>query len=346
MPARRREWHILQAAKHEATLAVDLYNRPAQDRSLEAFVVHMNIAWTYSAHAIFTRDGTDYRYRDAKGRFKRVEGGEIKTWELSRSIQHLCPDPDDPVRRNVEFFVPLRNMIEHRYARMLEAVVAGRAQSYIVNFEEKVAAEFGQLESLGQALRLPVFLTSLSEDSVAAVKKAFRLLPARVRNFITGYDEQLPEHVRNHPAYELRLYLIAKTAPPTQADAALEFVKVADLTPEQRAKVEESLAIIRNREVPVSNKGYMLPKAVAAAVEARMPWKFSHSWHHGVAARHFKIKAADGSPSADTDTRYCIHDEAHGGYVYKPAWVEKLVRELSSEEGFEAVFRRKPTPKE
>jgi len=26
--------------------------------------------------------------------------------------------------------------------------------------------------------------------------------------------------------------------------------------------------------------------------------------------------------------------------------VEKLVRELSSEEGFEAVFRRKPTPKE
>jgi len=43
-PARRREWHILQAAKHEATLAVDLYNRPAQDRSLEAFVVHMNIA--------------------------------------------------------------------------------------------------------------------------------------------------------------------------------------------------------------------------------------------------------------------------------------------------------------
>jgi hypothetical protein len=34
MPARRREWHILQAAKQEATLAVDLYNRPAQDRSL------------------------------------------------------------------------------------------------------------------------------------------------------------------------------------------------------------------------------------------------------------------------------------------------------------------------
>jgi len=122
------------------------------------------------AHAIFTRDDTDDRYRDAKGRFKRVEGGEIKTWELSRSIQHLCPDPDDPVRRNVEFFVPLRNMIEHRYARMLEAVVAGRAQSYIVNFEEKVAAEFGQLESLGQALRLPVFLTSLSEDSVAAAE--------------------------------------------------------------------------------------------------------------------------------------------------------------------------------
>jgi hypothetical protein len=70
----------------------------------------------------------------------------------------------------VGFFIALRNIVEHRYAQMLEAAVAGRAQSYIVNFEEKGVAEFGQAESLGQALRLPVFLTSLREESVAAVK--------------------------------------------------------------------------------------------------------------------------------------------------------------------------------
>jgi hypothetical protein len=42
---------MLQGSKKEALLAVDLCNRPGDDRRLEAFVVHMQIAWTYLLHA-------------------------------------------------------------------------------------------------------------------------------------------------------------------------------------------------------------------------------------------------------------------------------------------------------
>ena len=41
----KRYVHHLTAAKEEALFACDLYNQHRQARSLEAFLVHMGIAW-------------------------------------------------------------------------------------------------------------------------------------------------------------------------------------------------------------------------------------------------------------------------------------------------------------
>jgi hypothetical protein len=54
-------------------------------------------------------------YRESNGRrFARVDG-EIKTWELERCLREAFPSDKDPVRANVEFFVKIRNKVEHRY---------------------------------------------------------------------------------------------------------------------------------------------------------------------------------------------------------------------------------------
>lgn len=42
---------ILDGARDEALLAVDLYNQPRQPRRLEGFLVHMHIAWLYLLQA-------------------------------------------------------------------------------------------------------------------------------------------------------------------------------------------------------------------------------------------------------------------------------------------------------
>jgi hypothetical protein len=47
--------YTLQASKSEACLAIDLYNRSSSERSLEGFIVHMNLAWLYLLHARFMR---------------------------------------------------------------------------------------------------------------------------------------------------------------------------------------------------------------------------------------------------------------------------------------------------
>src|SRR4051794_23135071 len=110
---RSRAWFQLQASKNEVRLAVDLYNRTPQARSLEAFVVHMSIGWLKLLQARYERDGDDIYVRDQRGWRQRTRDGDYVTKPLSQMLEEVF-EPSDPVRKNVEFFVGLRNRIEHR----------------------------------------------------------------------------------------------------------------------------------------------------------------------------------------------------------------------------------------
>ena len=103
----KRYVHHLTAAKEEALFACDLYNQHRQARSLEAFLVHMGIAWCNLFQAICERDGVDYFYRQRDGRQFVYVDGERKTWDLAKMVQERLHDGNDPVRRNIEFFIGL-----------------------------------------------------------------------------------------------------------------------------------------------------------------------------------------------------------------------------------------------
>jgi hypothetical protein len=156
MPRPARWRSAFSAARDEATLAVRLYNDPGQSRAFEGFVVHMHLAWLYLLQARFAREGIDFRYRrsDDPRRFVVVDG-EHKRWELARCAEERWADENDPVRRNLEFFVALRNRIEHRHAstdRNLGLSVSGHAQAHLLNFEDELVATFGTRYSLAETL--------------------------------------------------------------------------------------------------------------------------------------------------------------------------------------------------
>jgi len=208
MAARPKWWYILQRSRREALLAVDLYNRAASERSLEGFVVHMHMAWLYLHHARFLRDYVDYRYREPDGwRFARVDG-EIKTWELGRCVQEAFPSDRDPVRANIEFFVKVRNKIEHRYEQLLATALAGKTQAQVLNYEETLTAWFGAKEGLGESLRFPVFVSSLTPEAMKALKATHRKLPKKITSFIREHDASLPSEVAEDWRYDFRVLLL------------------------------------------------------------------------------------------------------------------------------------------
>lgn len=345
MAARPKWWHILQASKREALLAVDLYNRAVSERSLEGFVVHLHLAWLYLHHARFERDGVDYRYRERDGRrFVRVDG-EIKRWELSRCLREAFPDESSPVRANVEFFIKVRNKIEHRYEQLLATALAGKTQAHVLNYEETLTGWFGAEEGLGDELRFPVFVSSLTPDAVKALKATHRRLPKKLNSFIRDHDASLPAEVAEDWRYDFRVLLLPQTGPKTEADAVMRFVREDEMTAEQRQARDVVQNIVRNRLVPVQNKGRHKPGTVAKLVSQKLGVKFSPFGHHVAAWRHYEVRPDKHALRPElTDERYCVYDEPHSDYLYTDAWVKKLVRDLADPVAFRRVTGRRPEP--
>ena len=325
--ARKRVWqHVLAASKQEALLAVDLYNRPGEDRRLEAFVVHMQIAWLYLLHAQFRRDGVDYWYRDPQGRKFRAADGEPRSWELAHCLKAVFKQ-NDPVRRNVEFFIGLRDKIEHRYERVVGAVVAGKCQSLILNYEAALVEKFGAKEGLADVLRFPVFLSSLTEEAVTALKQTYTRLPKRITSYVEAFDGSLSNKIRNDYRYDFRVFLIPQTAPKSQADVAMRFVRLDELPKRQRDDLQVVETIVRDKKVPVEHLGEYRPGEVVAMVQ-EVASGFNMSDHTLAWKRHQVRPVAGSTKPEQTDARYCVWDRAHRDYLYTEAWVKKLIREL------------------
>ncbi len=84
----------------------------------------------------------------------------------------------------------------------------------------------------------------------------------------------------------------------------------------------------------------------AKAVQERIPFIFS-TGHFINAWKRLRVRPPGGDPHPEnTEEKYCLYDERHKDYGYTAAYVEKLVRECSTEEGFRKVLGTAPRDKE
>jgi hypothetical protein len=206
MASRPRWWHQLQASKDEAILAVDLYNRSAQQRQLEAFVVHMCLAWLKLLQAKAMRDGGDIFVRDNGGRRRRTADGDWLTKPMRVLMDELFVQAD-PVR-------------------------------LLVNYEKTLVTFFDANEGLSDELRFPLFVSTITDDAVEMIKAVRRRVPKAVLDYVQDFDAALDPDLVADQRYEFRIYLVPMTGPKTSADVAMSFVRLDELEPPQVALME------------------------------------------------------------------------------------------------------------
>lgn len=265
MAPRPRWWHQLQASKNEALLAVDLYNRSGNERQLEAFIVHMSLAWLRLMQAKVEKDGGNLFIRDRRGRRVRHEDGGWKYKPLNSLTDEQFAE-NDPRRVNLTFFTGLRNIIEHRYERDIANLIAGRTQAYVLNYDRSLTEWFGPEEGVGQQLRFPIFISSITQDAVAALKEVRKRIPRGVLEWVQDFDTALEPELAADQQFDFRVYLVPHTGPKTKADAAMTFVKMDVLDDQQRGAVEHVQTIIREKQVPVAGLNDLRPAQVAERV--------------------------------------------------------------------------------
>jgi len=326
----------LEASIDAALLAVEIYNKPRTTFRSEGFITLMVMAWTRLFHAYFNNTiGDKYYYKQKNGRYEIIDG-ERKAWELSTCLKKY-KKLTDPVKSNLEFFIKLRNKIEHRHIdrREIDTLIFGECQSFLYNYENLLVALFGNEYSINEAL---VYSLQFSQIRTQKQDKASRSALSKdlsdIVSFIENYKNSLEEDIYNSLEYSIKLIQIPKISNTNRADAAIEFVKWDELNDEDKEAYEKISVIIKDKKVTVeaANVGRLKPSDVVRKVNDVLNENPKFTINLNVTLyKLFKIRPPNGADDPfETNTDFCLYDETHNDYVYQEKWVEFVIHFLQT----------------
>jgi hypothetical protein len=345
--AKREMIMHLEKAKEVACLAVEVYNKPLVKFRSGNYVVLMNIAWTSLFHSIFFQRGIKPFYRTQSGRYLRIDG-DYKAWELTQCLKEYYGGNNPPLRKNLEFFVGLRNRIEHRSLPELDLRIFGECQAMLFNFETTMTQAFGEDHGLGVNLGLALqFSHSVWKEQSAAIQRLHKPLLQNVQEYIDRFRSSLGNDTLASLQYAYKFFLIPKVGNHHAQDTvAIEFVKYDPNDPEKMKEYEHLVAMVKPRYMPAANVGTMPAGQVCKRILPSLQKlygddvKFSPSSHHVRAWKYYKIRPkSHAQDPARTDPKYCLYDSAHKDYIYTEAWVLFLLKEFSDKDKFKDVMR-------
>lgn len=333
----------LTKARESALLAVETYNRPGTVFRSGAYIMLMVVAWTALFHAIFLRRRVKpFRVTVERGRYVRYEkvDGDNKTWELAECASQFYGDHNPAVRKNLEFFIGLRNKIEHRSMPQLDDRIFGECQALLFNFEALLTEEFEQKYSLNESLAVSLQFSTITPSGKA---EALRRLQSKAYPSVTDYVQRfrssLSADIWESLQYSYKVFILPKTGNHAKSsELAMEFINVSELDEQTRETYERIVTLLKTRERAMDFPGARKPGAVAKEVKRQLGMGFETN-DHTRCWKYFHVRPPTGATDkAKTDIRYCHYDEPHDDYVYTDEWVTFLVENLSRPETYREVF--------
>jgi len=329
---------ILDSAIDAALLAVEIYNKPRTTFRSEAYISMMIIAWTRLFHAYFNYTIGDKYYYKRKGsnRYELIDG-EKKTWDLSTCIAKYGTSLKEPVKKNLDFFIKLRNKIEHRHIdkKELDILIFGECQSLLYNFENTLIKIFGNDYALNESLVYSLQLSHLrTKEQLIASKTALSKDLKNIVNYIEKYRSGLADHVFSSQEYSIKLLQIPKISNTKRSDLAVEFVRWDELSTNDQEAYQKVTALIKDKRLSIeaANVGKLKPSDVVKSVNDAIPNSSFKMTTHTYLWKLLKIRpSVNADDPFDTNTEYCHYDEVHDDYVYRDAWPDLIILLLESE---------------
>ena len=288
----------------------------------------MIIAWNRLFHAHFNNTiGDKYYYKN--GRQYKIIDGERKAWELSKCINEYKL-LDEPVKKNLEFFIKLRNKIEHRYigTETLGIQIFGECQALLYNYEKTLTDLFGKEYAINENLTFSLqFSKIITEEQREAQKNLLLTEVQDIVEYINKYRTDLPDEIFNSQDFSIKLKLTPKVSNTNRNDLSIEFINLKDLSTEEQETVQKLTTITKEKTniVEGRNVGKLKAKGVCARVVEEGITGFSIS-HHTYLWKLFNVRPVKNSDDPfGTNINYCHYDEVHGDYVYNENWVLFIV---------------------
>lgn len=309
----------------------------------------MVIAWTALFHSVFFRRKVKPFYKKENGRYARREG-DFSYWELNECLrQFYQSDTENPVRKNLEFFIRLRNKIEHKSLPEIDSDIFGECQAMLLNFDEMIEQQYGVKYCIRECLSFSLQLFPSSQSLVQAIKQN----PATksVADFINSYRSSISNEIFESSRFTFKAFLIQVTNHQSKGVLPVQFVNYNNLSESQKTELGKFVTMVKYREVGVANTDLfksgevvrMVQQALGAPKIQRQNKQIDkfNSDTHTRFWKKVKVRPLSNSTGPDqTNTKYCVYDKPHKDYLYTKAWVDLLIKKMQSEEEYQSLYKK------
>lgn len=337
--------NILKSSIDAALLAVEIYNKPRVTFRSQAYISLMIMAWARLLHAYFNNTiGNKYYYKKKNGRYEIIDG-ERRTWELKTCIIKYGK-LSEPVKANLNFFIRLRNKIEHRAIgkHEIDTKIFGECQSLLYNYENELIKLFGEEYAVNESLVFAIQFSFMRKyEQRISSKRLLSREMAELNKFIDTYRKTLSDPIFKSQEYSIKLIQIPKVASASRHDLAIEFVRWDDLTAEEKERVSKLTTIIKEKVVTkrLINPDCFKPGQVIKEVNKRTQVTKIHHGDHRTLVKLFQIKPLrkEIDDPFETNNKYCLYDGVHQDYVFTKDWIDLIVKLINEHRWFRGTWK-------
>ena len=326
--------NTLESSRDSALLAVEIFNKPRASFRTQTYITLMIIAWTRLLHAYFLKNKGEKHYYRKKGstRYELIDG-EKKAWELTTCIKKYG-ELSSSCAKNLEFFIRLRNKIEHRHIdnKTFDMNIFGECQSLLYNYESEITKIFGSEYALHESLAFALQFSMLrNEEQKQSNKRVLSREMSDLTSFIENFRSKVSNEDYGSLEYSVKLIQIPKLSGGSRNDLAVEFLNWNKLSPEEQKEVSKINAIIRETTVTRIAKNHDCLKAMAVVSKIQLKGYADFTSNDlKLFCVMFKIRpyGKDIDDPFETKEDFCLYDEVHQDYVYTSEWPEYVAYEI------------------
>jgi len=339
----------LEKSRDSALLAIETYNKPTIKFRSGGYIVLMTIAWTSLFHAIFFKRKIKPFYKEKKrNRFEKKDG-DYCYWELKTCVSnYYLTDTNNPIRKNIELFIPLRNKIEHKSLPEIDSGLFAECQALLLNYDKLLEKEFGVNYCIRESLSFSLQLFPSSQNLAAAIKS--NPDAKKVKDFINKYRSALSTDILESGQYSFKAFLIQVANHKSADTLPIQFVAYDKLSDEEKRNINRIAALVKIQEKPVTYSDLILPSEVVRQVQSALgnpkiskngksKDKFNTDTHTRCWKKYQVRPNTNDKNPHNTKSDYCIYDKLTGHYGYTQKWVIFLVDKMSNEDEYNSLYQ-------
>jgi hypothetical protein len=305
-------------AREAMVLAVEIFNSPSLKFKTEVFSILVNVAWTYLLHEFYIRKKV------------KIVGDDGRTLLLSQMIKRQDCPLSPGMKKNLEALKLIRDDVEHNLLGKSDAKWLPLFQACCLNFDKVICQLFGEDLSLQNELSVALQFARLNVEQITKLQKYE--IPERIEALDARLKEGLTEEQADDLEYQFRVVYTLDSA--SKSRSHIHFINPGSAEANQ---IHNVLVKFKSADESHPHKPARVPPLVA-----ERSGKSFTSHNHVQAWRKFGVRPPEGARKPETTNKdYCIYHPAHNDYTYSEKWVDFLVSQIVTDEGYATICSMK-----